>query len=75
MAMVDYPYPSSFLTPMPGYPVNFSCQAFTGMTSDDSDESFFQALYNSAMIFYDYENNTECNELFVESDDGQNRNI
>ena len=74
MAMVNYPYPTSFLTPLPGYPVNFSCQAFADVHTDDDDETFFQALYKSAKIFYDYQNTSECNEIFDDSSDGQGGN-
>lgn len=28
MCMTDYPYPSSFLNPMPGWPVNKTCEFF-----------------------------------------------
>lgn len=35
MAMADYPYPSSFLGPMPAFPVNYTCQHFPAKPSDD----------------------------------------
>jgi len=69
MAMGDYPYPCSFLGPMPAYPVNFGCQAFIGVESDDSDNTIINAMYKAAMIFYNYENNTECNQIFEEEEE------
>lgn len=75
MAMGDYPYPANFLGPMPAYPVNYSCQAFIGLSNSSADVDILQAMYNSAMIFYNYENATQCNEIFSDgvsdiSDDG-----
>lgn len=69
MAMVDYPYPTSFLAPMPGYPVNYSCQAFTGLDQTASDEQLFTAMYLAAKIYYNYENLTECNQIFSDDSD------
>ena len=75
MAMVDYPYPTSYLTPMPGYPVNVSCQAFRGLNTSSSDEQLINALYQAVKVFYDYQNTSTCNEIFDTSDDGQGGNI
>lgn len=56
MAMVDYPYPSSFITPMPAWPVTASCTAASAqMTEHESDE--FAVLYAMAAagtIYYNY---------------------
>lgn len=37
MAMTNYPYPSSFLTPMPAWPVNVACEYFTGFQYTDNE--------------------------------------
>lgn len=36
MAMTDYPFESSFLTPMPAWPVNVSCEAFKDIAPLDT---------------------------------------
>jgi lysosomal Pro-X carboxypeptidase len=39
MAMTDYPYASDFLTSMPAWPVNVSCEAgFANWTKDITDQ-------------------------------------
>ena len=37
MAMTNYPYSSSFLNPMPAWPVNVSCKYFNGPAFDSKE--------------------------------------
>jgi len=72
MCMVDYPYPTSFLAPMPGWPVNFGCQAFTGLTVDSTDSEIFLAMAKAANVFYDYENATTCLNIYGDQEASNN---
>jgi len=42
MAMTNYPYSSSFLNPMPAWPVNVSCQYYNNITSDPKPEDLIR---------------------------------
>ena len=48
--MTDYPYSSSFLQPMPAWPVEASCKGL--MSTDNSDTGLIQGLYNIANVYY-----------------------
>ena len=41
MAMVNYPYPTSFIRPLPGWPVNASCVEFNNVTASDAEVTDF----------------------------------
>jgi len=53
MAMVDYPYPTDFLTPMPGYPATFAAQ-FLNKTGAQTDQELSTSLYSVASVYYNY---------------------
>lgn len=50
MAMTDYPYSSSFLQPMPAWPVEASCNGL--MSEDTSDEGLVRGLFKIASVYY-----------------------
>ena len=58
MAMTDYPYSSSFLQPMPAWPVNASCSVFDNYTAANiSKVPFYEqwALLKAASdIYFNY---------------------
>lgn len=51
LAMADYPYPSSFLGPMPAWPVKYSCQFFA---PNMPDAALVDAVRQVANVFYNY---------------------
>eukprot|EP00358_Blepharisma_japonicum_P003426 CAMPEP_0202947184 /NCGR_PEP_ID=MMETSP1395-20130829/11055_1 /ASSEMBLY_ACC=CAM_ASM_000871 /TAXON_ID=5961 /ORGANISM="Blepharisma japonicum, Strain Stock R1072" /LENGTH=439 /DNA_ID=CAMNT_0049648271 /DNA_START=141 /DNA_END=1460 /DNA_ORIENTATION=+ len=63
MAMTDYPYATNFLNPMPGHPVNASCQAYTDTNMADTWE-VLQATFNAINIYYNYTGESQCSDIF-----------
>lgn len=72
MAMTDYPYPTNFLNPMPGSPVNVAVDAIAEVfaTGNYSDWNQMEALKAGAEIYYNYEKQNECNDLNPNSGGG-----
>lgn len=76
MAMVDYPYPTDFVEPLPAWPVTASCTAakaaYTGAEGDK-----FQSLYAIAAagnVFYNYKGQLPCLDVSVQQGGGLDDN-
>jgi Serine carboxypeptidase S28 len=62
MAMVDYPYPTSFLAPLPAWPVKYACdQALESFEQHKGDKyADLYAMAAAGSTFYNYDNQIEC---------------
>jgi len=60
MAMLNYPYPTSFLKNLTAWPANSSCIPLDPITVKSSDEQLFTGIRNSIEYYYSY-NKTQCN--------------
>ncbi len=64
MSMLNYPYETDFLKPLPAWPANSSCAAMANVTITDSDYNLFVAMKNAAEYYYNYDNSSTCNEIY-----------
>ncbi|VDN06256.1 unnamed protein product [Thelazia callipaeda] len=53
MAMVNYPYPSNYLTELPGWPVKVACGFFNSTQKVSAEESA-QSMYALMNLYYNY---------------------
>lgn len=60
MAMVNYPYPSNFLQPLPGWPVKYSCENFARSEITDARQAA-TALYQISNVYYNFTGNVATN--------------
>jgi len=58
-SMVDYPYPNSFLQPVPAWPVNAMCEQVVS----PSAPNFLQSIANALGVYYNYTGNQPCFNL------------
>ena len=73
MAMTDYPYASSFLNPMPAWPVNVSCEAWKDFnasdpitpgtdTLSDGEIGLLNMLKNSSDVYFNSSGQSKCTD-------------
>ncbi|XP_053417134.1 lysosomal Pro-X carboxypeptidase isoform X2 [Nycticebus coucang] len=58
LAMVDYPYPSSFLQPLPAWPIKVVCQYLKN--PNVSDSLMMQNIFQALNIYYNYSGEAQC---------------
>ncbi|XP_078692104.1 lysosomal Pro-X carboxypeptidase-like [Branchiostoma floridae x Branchiostoma belcheri] len=56
-ALIDYPYPANFLTPLPAWPVKEACQLIT------SHEDVVSGVAAAAKLYFNYTRQTACLDI------------
>ncbi|XP_068653886.1 uncharacterized protein [Aristolochia californica] len=60
LAMVDYPYPSAFLMPLPANPIKEVCQKIDSLPSG---ANILDRIFAGASIYYNYTGDVSCFDL------------
>ena len=68
LAMLDYPYPCNFVTPMPGNPVNYSCSKMANVIAEghNSTASLLAGLEAVQNVFLNYTGSMRCHNVSKE---------
>ena len=72
MAMINYPYPTSFLKNVTAWPANSSCIPLDKVNAFSDDSELFPALRESIEYYYSF-NKTQCNDIY--SDDSSDEDM
>ena len=69
LAMMDYPYPTSFLAPLPANPVAAACQHLSQPFSNDTE--LLQMVYKAVEVYFNYTGQAKCLNLMQEDGIGE----
>ena len=68
LAMMDYPYTTSFLAPLPANPVNEACKPLA--ESYEGEEQLLLHIFAAASVYFNYTGSAECLNIAEEDDIG-----
>ena len=54
MAMTDYPYPTKFLKPLPGWPVKEACKYLSDVSHFQTDRALLKGVFKAISVYYNY---------------------
>lgn len=60
LAMVDYPYPSAFMMPLPAYPIKEVCRR---IDSQPDGTSILERVFMGVSVYYNYSGDVNCFDL------------
>lgn len=62
IAMVDYPYPTSFLSDLPAFPARVFCSNVTSSSIEElnTDEGIVKRIVKGTNVFFNYTGHTQC---------------
>ncbi|XP_064476308.1 lysosomal Pro-X carboxypeptidase-like [Ornithodoros turicata] len=60
MSMMNYPYPTNFVVPVPAYPVRAACKYLDAAQSDN--RTLVEGVYKAISIFTNYTGSLNCHE-------------
>ncbi|CAJ0598098.1 unnamed protein product [Cylicocyclus nassatus] len=61
MAMVDYPYPTGFLKPLPAWPVKVACSFMSTPGDSFSDKELATRMYYASNVYYNHTGSLKYN--------------
>jgi len=68
LAMMDYPYPTEFLAPLPANPVDAACVHLSKPWTNETE--LLLNVFNAVSIYFNYTGNSTCLNLSDEDDIG-----
>ena len=76
MAMVDYPFAASFVTPMPANPVSYACNHLTSNIHNTSVDALLMDGLNQVInVFVNFTNELQCHNISEELLSGSTRKL